>query len=79
VEDGSHHALDLFVSPKPVVAPDVCVCNGFSVLVDSGLMPVPPDEVGAVKKRDHRGAVESKVMVEGFQDNGVYEYPENLR
>ena len=55
MEDGSHHALDLFVRPKPVAIPDVGVCNGVPILSDNGLMTIPHHELGAVKERDHCG------------------------
>ena len=51
------------MSPKLVANPDICACNGISVVVENSLMTVPPNEMGAVKEQDHRGTVESDVLV----------------
>ena len=68
-----------FKGPKPVATPDVCMYDGTPILVDNSLMAMPPNEVEAVKEQYHHRTVDSKVLVKGFQYDGVYEYPENVR
>ena len=57
MEHNSHHSFDFFVIPDPLAAHNVRVGNSVPVLVDNGLVTVPPDEMREVEECSHCRAV----------------------